>query len=155
MAIFDEYKQAVQDVLDGNTKEPPRPSAFPDEQDMLAALYAAAAALFLSKEAPGGGGGAIIANVREKEPSKSGDTKNSPATVYELDKTAGELWTAVQSGAMIYIHVNDENRGTERYISVSDVEHFTGDDIEFAYSFSTLTGSEFTAASADEYPVMT
>lgn len=152
MAIFDEYKQAVQDVLDGNTKEPPRPSAFPDEQDMLAALYAAAAALFLSKEAPGGGG-IIVANVRVKEPSKSGDTKNSPATVYELDKTAGELWTAVQSGAMIYTHSNDENHGTERYISVSDVARITVDDIEFAYSFSTLTGSEFTAASADEYPV--
>lgn len=51
MAIFDQYKQAVQDVVDGNVKEPPRPSVFPDEQDMLAALYAAAAALSLSKEA--------------------------------------------------------------------------------------------------------
>ena len=57
MAIFDEYKQAVQDVLDGRAKEPSLPFAFSDEGDMLAALYAAAAALSLSKEAPGGGGG--------------------------------------------------------------------------------------------------
>lgn len=57
MAIFDEYKQAVQDVLNGRAKEPSLPFAFSDEGDMLAALYAAAAALSLSKEAPGGGGG--------------------------------------------------------------------------------------------------
>lgn len=156
MAIFDEYKQAVQDVLDGNTKEPPRPSAFPDEQDMLAALYAAAAALFLSKEAPGGGGGgAIIVNKRLRGQSKSGDTKGgAQEPEYELDKTAGELWTAVQSGAMIYVRDTNEE-GIEEYNPVSQFVHFTGDDVQVAYLFVCIGIWEFTANSADEYPVLT
>ena len=145
MAIFDEYKQAVQDVLDGNTKEPPRPSAFPDEQDMLAALYAAAAALFLSKEAPGGGGGgALIANKRVKGQSKSGDTKGQVLTEYELDKTAGELWAAVQSGTMVCV------RDADIYMLVTQIEHAIEEDL---YSFYTVGGVLFSAESADEYPV--
>ena len=100
MAIFDEYKQAVQDVLDGNTKEPPRPSAFPDEQDMLAALYAAAAALFLSKEAPGGGGGGAEPLILNKT-----QTTISGGTKVELDKTAGEIYTAFMSGKQLFLRV--------------------------------------------------
>ncbi len=44
MAIFDEYKQAIQDVLDGRAPEPPKPSEFPDTDDRLTAQYFAAAA---------------------------------------------------------------------------------------------------------------
>lgn len=143
MALIDEYKQAVQDVLDGNTKEPPRPSAFPDEQDMLAALYAAAAALSLSKEASGGGGGAIVANMRVKGQSKSGDTKGPVVTEYELDKTAGELWAAVQSGTIIYVS------GAYGYALMTNIMH----DVETGiYSFG-VGDATFFAESDDEYPV--
>jgi hypothetical protein len=100
MAIFDEYKQAVQDVLDGRAKEPSLPFAFSDEGDILAALYAAAAALSLSKEAPGGGGsggGAEPLILHKTQTPVSGGTK------VELDKTAGEIYTAFMSGKQLLL----------------------------------------------------
>lgn len=101
MAIFDEYKQAVQDVLDGNTKEPPRPFAFPDEQDMLAALYAAAAALSLSKEAPGGGGGVLVVHYENNA----------------LDKTWQEIHDAVVAGQFIVVQQENDDGIFWNYIS--------------------------------------
>lgn len=111
MALIDEYKQAVQDVLDGNTKEPPRPSAFPDEQDMLAALYAAAAALFLSKEAPGGGGGVLVV--------KATFTETTMETTMTLDKT----WQEIHDADVAFVVVTDPwgNLGSKESWLVSSV----------------------------------
>lgn len=50
MAIIDEYKQAIQDVLDGRAPEAPRPSELPWTEDKLAALWAAAAELVAKDE---------------------------------------------------------------------------------------------------------
>lgn len=38
MALIDEYKQAIQDVLDGRAKEAPRPSELPWTEDKAATI---------------------------------------------------------------------------------------------------------------------
>lgn len=53
MALIDEYKQAIQDVLDGRAKEAPRPSELPWTEDKAATMWAAAAAELIA-EANGG-----------------------------------------------------------------------------------------------------
>ena len=57
MALIDEYKQAIQDVLDGRAKEPPRPSELPWTEDKAATMWAAAAAELIAEDRAGGGGG--------------------------------------------------------------------------------------------------
>ena len=57
MALIDEYKQAIQDVLDGRAKEPPRPSELPWTEDKAATMWAAAAAELIAEDNAGGGGG--------------------------------------------------------------------------------------------------
>lgn len=54
MAIIDEYKQAIQDVVDGRAPLPPRPSELPNTEDKLASQYMAAAALAKVQEADDG-----------------------------------------------------------------------------------------------------
>lgn len=49
MALIDEYKQAIQDVLDGRAPEAPNPAELPLTEDKLATLYAAAAAELLAE----------------------------------------------------------------------------------------------------------
>ena len=51
MALIDEYKQAIQDVLDGRAKDAPKPSELPDTDDKLATLWAAAAASLIAEGA--------------------------------------------------------------------------------------------------------
>ena len=51
MALIDEYKQAIQDVLDGRAKEAPRPSELPWTEDKLASMWAAAAAELIAEGA--------------------------------------------------------------------------------------------------------
>lgn len=137
MAIFDEYKQAIQDVLDGKTKEPPQPSAFPDEQDMLAALYAAAAALSLLKEAPSGTGGGVLV-VHE---TVSGGT-------HTLDKTWQEIHDF--NGISVVIGDTPDGDGTRRkFDSVISVQ----DDP--AYIVFTWDGIEYSSGTASGYPSFT
>ena len=49
MALIDEYKQAIKDVLDGRAKAAPSPSALPLTEDKLATLWAAAAAELIAE----------------------------------------------------------------------------------------------------------
>lgn len=51
MALIDEYKQAIQDVLDGRMKEAPRPSELPWSEDKAATMWAAAAAELIAEAA--------------------------------------------------------------------------------------------------------
>lgn len=159
MAIFDEYKQAIQDVLDGKTKEPPQPSAFPDEQDMLAALYAAAAALSLSKEAPSetGGGGVLVVHSTYEEWEDNGTWKWKET----LDKTATELASAdfvvlsnrpvpLETGSwgpayLCYITVPSELDPTQEWWFAFTNTYMDGDDVKVGWT-------EFVSSSADGYP---
>lgn len=50
MALIDEYKQAIQDVLDGRMKEAPRPSELPWTEDKAATMWAAAAAELIAED---------------------------------------------------------------------------------------------------------
>ena len=131
MAIFDEYKQAVQDVLNGRAKEPSLPFAFSDEGDMLAALYAAAAALSLSKEAPGGGGGSGLP-----------DTPGTDGT-YALMNTVENGTGAVSWVKPLFVTTTNYGPMSSTFEEISDA-HRSGRPVivliessgEFNYSFS-------------------
>ena len=51
MALIDEYKQAIQDVLDGRAKPAPKPSELPWSEDKAATMWAAAAAELIAEAA--------------------------------------------------------------------------------------------------------
>ena len=51
MALIDEYKQAIQDVLDGRAPEAPKPSELPWTEDKAATMWAAAAAELIAEAA--------------------------------------------------------------------------------------------------------
>lgn len=51
MALIDEYKQAIQDVLDGRAKPAPKPSELPWTEDKAATMWAAAAAELIAEAA--------------------------------------------------------------------------------------------------------
>jgi len=51
MALIDEYKQAIQDVLDGRAKDAPKPSELPWTEDKAATIWAAAAAELIAEGA--------------------------------------------------------------------------------------------------------
>lgn len=57
MALIDEYKQAIMDVLDGRAQAAPRPSELPWTEDKAATMWAAAAAELIAEDSAGGGGG--------------------------------------------------------------------------------------------------
>lgn len=81
MALIDEYKQAIQDVLDGRAPAAPRPSELPWTEDKLAALWAGAAAELIAEANAGGssGGGVLVVH----------ETVSDNA--YTLDKTYKEI----------------------------------------------------------------
>ena len=49
--LIDEYKQAIQDVLDGRAKPAPKPSELPWTEDKAATMWAAAAAELIAEAA--------------------------------------------------------------------------------------------------------
>ena len=53
MALIDEYKQAIQDVLDGRAKPAPKPSELPWSEDKAATMWAAAAAELIAEASAG------------------------------------------------------------------------------------------------------
>lgn len=54
MALIDEYKQAIKDVLDGRAKPAPKPSELPWSEDKAATMWAAAAAELIAEANAGG-----------------------------------------------------------------------------------------------------
>lgn len=92
MALIDEYKQAIQDVLDGRAKEAPRPSELPWTEDKLAAMWAAAAAELIA-EGNAGGGGADEFVI----------TFASTTDGAESDVMQSEIYEAIEAGKQIVI----------------------------------------------------
>lgn len=93
MALIDEYKQAIQDVLDGRAKPAPKPSELPWTEDKAATMWAAAAAELIAEDSAGGGGGAdefviTFASVTEGT---------------ESDVMQSEIYEAIEAGKRIVI----------------------------------------------------
>ena len=104
MAIIDEYKKAVQDVLDGRAPEPPKPSEFPDTDDKLAAQFFAGASCEMAAAHPDGKN--ILRNAKPIASvldSGSGWTKAaSPAAAVTVTDEPGQYVKAAFSAAGIF-----------------------------------------------------
>lgn len=171
MALIDEYKQAIQDVLDGRAKEAPRPSELPWTEDKAATMWAAAAAeLIAEANAGGGGGGSGLPDTPGSDGTyalqntvESGTGTLSWAsggggggllvtltypteTEYVCDKTAKEMWDVVQNGGAVVIKHTYNNGMTLNALMQADK---TSDG---HYGFMTPTGEYFEADSDSEYP---
>ena len=136
MALIDEYKQAIQDVLDGRMKEPPRPSELPWSEDKAATMWAAAAAeLIAEANSQGGGGGGLLVTLTYP-------TENE----YVCDKTAKEMWDVAQNGGAVVI--KHTYNGGMSLLPIMQADK-TSDG---HYGFTTSTGEHFEADSDSEYP---
>ena len=124
MALIDEYKQAIQDVLDGRAPEAPRPSELPWTEDKAATMWAAAAAeLIAAGKIPEVG--PLIVNCVS-------DT---------LDKTWQEIHDAILTrGAVAYY--SNENAAIGLILAYPDGG---------SYYIETLSGA-FVAETTDGYP---
>lgn len=96
MALIDEYKQAIQDVLDGRMKEAPRPSELPWTEDKAATMWAAAAAELIAEDSAGGGGGGADEFVITFASASAGTAS---------DVTQGEIYAAASSGKQMVLMV--------------------------------------------------
>ena len=96
MALIDEYKQAIQDVLDGRAKEAPRPSELPWTEDKAATMWAAAAAELIAEDSAGGGGADefVITFASATDGTESDVTQNE---IYEA-ATAGKQMVLMVAG---------------------------------------------------------
>lgn len=111
MALIDEYKQAIQDVLDGRAKEPPRPSELPWTEDKAATMWAAAAAELIAeaKMPEPSGGGVLVVNY---------DDNNATTTTYQ------DLKDALDSATPVFVRY--KNNGRYRITPVCIYETYSG-----------------------------
>ena len=134
MALIDEYKQAIKDVLDGRAKAAPSPSALPLTEDKLATLWAAAAAELIAEESGGSsGGGVLVVNA-----TRSG-------TTITCDTKASVMYAAFEAGTPIIIKRND---GYECVCIGCMLD-------EYGYIFSVAFPESvaYGAGTGDDYPV--
>ena len=99
MALIDEYKQAIQDVLDGRAKPAPKPSELPWSEDKAATMWAAAAAeLIAEANSQGGGGGSdnIFVAHMTYHPDQMGDGS------YTLDASFNDINAAFTAGKLVF-----------------------------------------------------
>ena len=142
MALIDEYKQAIQDVLDGRAPEAPKPSELPWTEDKAATMWAAAAAELIAEanggdalpDTPGSDGTYALQNTVESGTGTlswasggGGGVLNISETVADnvatLDKTWQEIYDAFSTG--MAVNLVDENEGegvvyVYRVVSVSN-----------------------------------
>ncbi len=167
MALIDEYKQAIQDVLDGRAKEAPRPSELPWTEDKAATMWAAAAAELIAEDNAGGGSGlpdtpgtdgtyALQNTVESGEGTLSWAsggggggllvtlTYEPGPGLYFCDKTAKEMWDAAQNGAFMFKLASGSSA---TLYALNYATKSSG-----SYSFAMSTGEYFEAASDSEYP---
>lgn len=125
MALIDEYKQAIQDVLDGRAKEAPRPSELPWTEDKAATMWAAAAAeLIAEANAPAPSSGALVI-----EYSSSGTTTSK----YQ------DLKDALESSTPVFVKILWSN-GTSKLLPVRVQSSYQG---SLSYNFQGITSVLF------------
>lgn len=153
MALIDEYKQAIQDVLDGRAKPAPKPSELPWTEDKLASMWAAAAAELIAEEnASGGGssgGGVLIVH----------STYDEDTGIETLDTTAKVIMTAMKSGLVMVVDADESYATVLLFVRAlwSEEDGYVFIRAEMpADSGSVLRPalcSRFVAAGDNDYPV--
>jgi frataxin-like iron-binding protein CyaY len=140
MAIIDEYKQAIQDVMDGRAPEPPKPSEFPDTDDKLANFWAAAAALDMA--------GAPLPSVSSADNGKVLAVKNG-------------AWAASEQGKKFIVTLtptSEDYSGTmDKTVAEINAAYEAGMEIWFSLEISGASSFEFKCdtvgrASGHNYP---
>ena len=100
-----------------------------------------------AKAAPSGG--AVVATDTEREVQGE--------TIYALDKTAGELWEAANTGVIVINYQTDDGREVWTHRApVFEAGYYAGDeenDIPAQYTFMTANNEIWRASLASEYPV--
>lgn len=135
MALIDEYKQAIKDVLDGRAKPAPSPSALPLTEDKLATLWAAAAAELIAEESGGSsGGGVLVVNA-----TRSGGT-------ITCDTKASVMYAAFEAGTTIIIKRSDG------YESVC-IGCLHDDEYGYIFDVPFPDNAAYGADTDDDYPV--
>lgn len=135
MALIDEYKQAIQDVLDGRAKEAPKPSELPWSEDKAATMWAAAAAELIAEDnTGGGGGGGLLVTLNENE------------GLYVCDKTAIEMWEGAQNGFLMFKRTYSGGTSLNALMQADKTS-------DGHYGFTMSTGEYFEADSDSDYPV--
>ncbi len=145
MAIFDEYKQAVQDVLDGRAPVPPRPSELQNTDNKLVAQYFAAAAMEKARDEE-----AAALNNRVLIVTANTETIGDKNYVV-LDKTFAEIFAAEfvcirtptsNPGCYSRSFVTSVTRVPQANIRVVDCGKFGAENVF----------SGFSASADDDYP---
>lgn len=140
MALIDEYKQAIKDVLDGRAKPAPKPSELPETEDKLATLWAAASAELLADEAA-------------SAPNKFLVTLTPTALDYSgtMDKTPQEITAAVEAGMDVVLDIPamDARVDADQYIySFSLIR--AGAKVFFDYNSSPVLITIVTSGISDD-----
>ena len=105
MALIDEYKQAIQDVLDGRAKPAPKPSELPWSEDKAATMWAAAAAeLIAEANSQGGGGGGGSDNILVVPAIYHYDNDDA---YWELEASFSDIRTALMAGKPVFAIGNE------------------------------------------------
>lgn len=145
MAIIDEYKQAIQDVMDGRAPKPPHPAEFPDTDDKLAAQYFAAAAFEKASDEA-----SEALNKRVLIVTANTETIGGKNYVV-LDKTFAEIFAA----EFVSVRTPTANPGCYGRSFVNSVTRVPQANVRIVscVNFGAQTVfKEFSASSDDDYP---
>lgn len=172
MALIDEYKQAIQDVLDGRAKEAPRPSELPWTEDKAATMWAAAAAELIAEDNAGGGGGGsglpdtpgtdgtyALMNTVESGTGTVSWVKPLVVTVTDvaMSSTFAEISDAHRSGRPVIVFI--ESSGEFNYSVSSNVLSVSADEDNDMYQVFLINESGnigvYMAFSRNGYPEAT
>jgi hypothetical protein len=136
----DAYKNELATKLGIDPQYIPESPVWRNEEEI------AALAEMFANMSGGSGGGVLVVNISQKNDAKSGDTKGPVTVPFVCDKTAGEMWAALQNGngLLFYIEAYSEF-DTLKYAAIEDG----------VYGFVVITSGSnmtFTADSASGYP---
>ena len=103
-----------------------------------------------SKATPSGSGVLVVTAIEIIDGAK-GETK-SFAVTYRLDKTAGEIYSAAQTG-MVVMHMAAHEPNIDIFSATS---YSYSEESGYGFNFSSFVGDySFFAASASDYPIST
>lgn len=151
MALIDEYKQAIQDVLDGRAKPAPKPSELPWTEDKAATMWAAAAAeLIAEANSQGGGGGGsdniLVASLTYHSGDDAYWELGASYTDVSAALAAGKAVFAVGVGIQMNCTGTHEDYGLDQYSA-----YFVGTDYSGPKKYTF--GADDTTSHLEYYPV--
>lgn len=166
MALIDEYKQAIQDVLDGRAKPAPKPSELPWTEDKLASMWAAAAAELIAEanggdalpDDPSADGTYALQNTVEDGESTlswaSGSSGGGVLVVTDTDGTLDKTWQEIADAGFAILRIESD-------IGITcSINHSVHDGYYVTFAMLLPNGSGFdnplgyTASTANGYPAV-